>query len=77
MVFTLGSGRMPVMARLLGNGICPEARADEVGDAKLAAKAIYRELDEADEANLLEEKDMHVFDCEPMVDLLHLSGVGH
>ncbi|XP_010245365.1 PREDICTED: uncharacterized protein LOC104588932 isoform X2 [Nelumbo nucifera] len=45
---------------------------EEASHDKLAAQSIHRELCEADEANLLEEEDMHVFDCKPMADPLHL-----
>ncbi|XXG54232.1 hypothetical protein AAC387_Pa03g2172 [Persea americana] len=72
MVCTLGRGRMAVMARLLTSGNFPEATAEEVKHEKLAAQSIYRELHEADEANLLEEEDMHVFDCKPLTDPLNL-----
>ncbi|XP_059632670.1 uncharacterized protein LOC132275239 isoform X2 [Cornus florida] len=64
MVCSLGSGRMAAMARLLA--------AEEVGHHKLVAQYIHRELREADEANLLDEEDMHVFDLKPMTDPLHL-----
>ncbi|KAA8548523.1 hypothetical protein F0562_000210 [Nyssa sinensis] len=46
--------------------------AEEVGHQKLTAQYIQRELREADEANLLDEEDMHVFDLKPMTDPLHL-----
>ncbi|KAK9288970.1 hypothetical protein L1049_017441 [Liquidambar formosana] len=45
---------------------------EEVGNQKLIAQYIHRELREADEANLLDEEDMHVFDLKPMTDPLHL-----
>ncbi|OVA15074.1 hypothetical protein BVC80_949g91 [Macleaya cordata] len=72
MVCTLGKGRMASMVRLLANGNFPEITAEEANHEKLAAQSIHRELLDADEANLLEEEDMHVFDRKPMTDPLHL-----
>ncbi|MBA0650292.1 hypothetical protein Goklo_017725 [Gossypium klotzschianum] len=72
MVCSLGSGRMAVMARLLEAGSISPSIAEEVGNKKLAAQYIYRELQEADEANLLDEEDMHVFGLKPMTDPLNL-----
>lgn len=60
------------MARLLAAGSFSQTIAEEVGNQKLAAQYIQRELREADEANLLDEEDMHVFDLKPMTDSLHL-----
>ncbi|KAG9457572.1 hypothetical protein H6P81_002080 [Aristolochia fimbriata] len=60
------------MVRLLAVGSYPETRTDEADHEKIAAQAIYRDLLEADEPNLLEEEDMHVFDCKPLTDPLHL-----
>ncbi|WRX19710.1 hypothetical protein QQP08_012197 [Theobroma cacao] len=70
MVCSLGSGRMAVMARLLEAGSI--SSAEEVSNKKLAAQYIYRELRGADEANLIDEEDMHVFGLKPMADPLHL-----
>ncbi|XVF28419.1 hypothetical protein REPUB_Repub15cG0027800 [Reevesia pubescens] len=72
MVCSLGSGRMAVMARLLEAGSISPNIAEEVSNQKLAAQYIYRELHGADEANLLDEEDMHVFGLEPMADPLNL-----
>ncbi|KAH1091279.1 hypothetical protein J1N35_018536 [Gossypium stocksii] len=72
MVCSLGSGRMAVMARLLEAESISPSIAEEVGNKKLAAQYIYRELHEADEANLLDEEDMHVFGLKPMTDPLNL-----
>ncbi|GMP76772.1 hypothetical protein CsSME_00033309 [Camellia sinensis var. sinensis] len=72
MVCSLGSGRMEAMARLLAAGSFSQTIAEEVGNQKLAAQYIQRELREADDANLLDEEDMHVFDLKPMTDSLHL-----
>ncbi|XP_058082315.1 SCA7 domain-containing protein SELMODRAFT_431321-like isoform X3 [Magnolia sinica] len=72
MVCTLGRGRMAAMARLLAAGNFPETTKEELNDEKIAAQAIYKELHEANEANLLEEEDMHVFDFMPLTDPLHL-----
>ncbi|PON80277.1 hypothetical protein PanWU01x14_007270 [Parasponia andersonii] len=72
MVCSLGSGRMAVMARLLAAGNFSRNLTEEVGHQKLAANLICRELSEADEPNLLDEEDMHVFGLKPMADPLHL-----
>ncbi|KAF8392536.1 hypothetical protein HHK36_022881 [Tetracentron sinense] len=72
MVCALGKGRMAAMVRLLATVNHLESTAEEASYEKLAAQSIRRELREADEANLLEEEDMHVFDCKPMSDPLHL-----
>ncbi|CAK9145516.1 unnamed protein product [Ilex paraguariensis] len=63
---------MAAMARLLASGSVSQNVAEEVGHQKLAAQYILRELREADEANLLDEEDMHIFDLRPMTDPLHL-----
>ncbi|XP_044500099.1 uncharacterized protein LOC123221331 isoform X3 [Mangifera indica] len=72
MVCSVGSGRMAVMARLLEAGRFLPNGGDGVSHQKLAAQNIYRELCQADEANLLDEEDMHVFGLKPMTDPLHL-----
>ncbi|KAG6757066.1 hypothetical protein POTOM_037367 [Populus tomentosa] len=46
--------------------------AEEVSQQKLATQYICRELHEADEPNLLDEEDMHVFGLMPMTDPLDL-----
>ncbi|KAI9196291.1 hypothetical protein LWI28_022667 [Acer negundo] len=72
MVCSFGSGRMAVMARLLEAESFSPNIAEEVSYRKLAAQNIYRELREADEANLIDGEDMHVFGLKPMADPLHL-----
>ncbi|KAL5782382.1 hypothetical protein ACOSP7_007411 [Xanthoceras sorbifolium] len=72
MVCSLGSSRMAVMARLLEARSFSPTIAEEVSYQKLAVQNIYRELHEADEANLLDREDMHVFGLKPMADPLHL-----
>ncbi|GMI64599.1 hypothetical protein HRI_000129200 [Hibiscus trionum] len=72
MVCPLGSGRMTVMARLLEPASISPSIAEDVVNKKLAAQYIYRELRGADEANLLDEEDMHVFGLKPMTDPLNL-----
>ncbi|XXG80703.1 hypothetical protein AAC387_Pa09g1510 [Persea americana] len=74
-VSSLGRGRMAALARLLVLGGFPEATAEEANIEKLAIQSICRELHEADEANLLNEEDMHVFDCRPLTDPLNLKPV--
>ncbi|KAM1083498.1 hypothetical protein ACFX13_022312 [Malus domestica] len=73
MVCSLGSGRMAVMARLLAGGTVSQSITEDVGHQKFAAQIICRELSEANEANLLDEEDMHVFGLKPMDDPLHLE----
>ncbi|XP_059454337.1 uncharacterized protein LOC132184637 isoform X2 [Corylus avellana] len=72
MVCSIGSGRMAVMARLLAAGSFSQTMAEDVGHQKLAAQYICRELRDADEANLLDEEDMHVFGLKPMTEPLQL-----
>ncbi|KAK8704970.1 hypothetical protein V6N13_048581 [Hibiscus sabdariffa] len=72
MVCSLGSGRMAVMSRLLEAASISPSIAEDVVNKKLAAQYIYRELHGADEANLLDEEDMHVFGLKPMADPLNL-----
>lgn len=60
------------MARLLAAGSFSQTIAEEVGYQKLATQYIQRELCEADDANLIDEEDMHVFGLKPMTDPLHL-----
>ncbi|RXH80287.1 hypothetical protein DVH24_041434 [Malus domestica] len=72
MVCPLGNGRMAVMARLLAGVNVSQSTTEGVGHHKFAAQIICRELSEANEANLLDEEDMHVFGLKPMVDPLHL-----
>ncbi|XP_057758124.1 uncharacterized protein LOC130977120 isoform X2 [Arachis stenosperma] len=70
MVCSLGIGRMEVMAKFLAAGSFSQTIADDFG--RSAAEYICRELREADEANLLDEEDMHVYGQSPMTDLLQL-----
>ncbi|XP_008799267.1 uncharacterized protein LOC103713978 isoform X2 [Phoenix dactylifera] len=72
MVCMTGCGRMAAMVRLLTVGSCPEITPEEDSYEKIAAQSIHKEFHDADEANLLEEEDMHVFDCRPLTDPLHL-----
>ncbi|KAJ4823069.1 hypothetical protein Tsubulata_009595 [Turnera subulata] len=72
MVCSLGDGRMAVMARLLASGGLSESAAEDVSQQKFTAQSINRELRDADEANLLDEEDMHVFGLMPMADPLLL-----
>ncbi|PWA43716.1 hypothetical protein CTI12_AA422870 [Artemisia annua] len=69
MVCSLGSGQMTT---LLEGRNTSQIMADDVGRWKLAAQYIQRELIEADEVNLLDEEDMHVFGLRPMMDPLIL-----
>ncbi|KAK2438811.1 hypothetical protein QL285_023547 [Trifolium repens] len=63
---------MEVMARLLAAGSFSQTVADDFARQKSAAEYIYRQLREADEANLLSEEDMHVYGERPMTDPLKL-----
>ncbi|CAN1149916.1 hypothetical protein LINPERHAP2_LOCUS17283 [Linum perenne] len=53
MVCSVGNGRMAVMARILAAGSVSNNVPEETDQQKLAAQWMYRELREADEANLL------------------------
>ncbi|KAL2630804.1 hypothetical protein R1flu_015490 [Riccia fluitans] len=66
-----GKGRMAAMERLLAGGSV-ELSAEEVARENDAVKTVQREMNEADEFNLLEEEDMHVFDRVPLADRLPL-----
>ncbi|XP_054795418.1 uncharacterized protein LOC129300846 isoform X3 [Prosopis cineraria] len=72
MVCSFGSGRMAVIARLLAAGRFSQTRAEEIGHQKSAAEYVFRDLRDADEANLLDEEDMHVYGLRPMSDPLQL-----
>ncbi|XP_047158036.1 uncharacterized protein LOC124828688 isoform X3 [Vigna umbellata] len=72
MVCSPGGGRMEVMARLLASGGFSQTVADDFAHQKSAAEYICTELREADEANLLQEEDMHVYGVSPMTDALQL-----
>lgn len=65
MVCSLGGRRMAVMARLLAAKSLSQSKAGriDVGQQKLAAKLICKELCEADEANLLDEEGNFFFNC--------------
>lgn len=69
MVCALRSQRMAALAGLLTRS---HTVADDFGHEKLAVQHIHREFREADEANLIDEIDMHVFGLRPMTDPLHL-----
>ncbi|KAI4364411.1 hypothetical protein MLD38_020507 [Melastoma candidum] len=72
MVCPVARGKMAVLARcIMGDGLL-QSRTDKVGDTKLLAQDIYREFCEADEPNLLNEEDMHIFGLKPLTDELHL-----
>ncbi|KAL6532269.1 hypothetical protein OROGR_014239 [Orobanche gracilis] len=75
MVCSIGSGKMTALSRLLDAGsVSQDIKAkEEIGHQKLAAHYIKREIQEADEANLLDEDDMHIFGLRPMTDPLDLE----
>ncbi|KAF8038194.1 hypothetical protein BT93_B0910 [Corymbia citriodora subsp. variegata] len=72
MVCPVGSGKMAVLARVLAGGSFSNTAEEEVSHQKLLAQHIFKEVREADEANLLNEEDMHVYGLKPMADQLHL-----
>jgi hypothetical protein len=51
-----GKGHMASMEKLLASGFPVEITAEEAAQEKAAVKTVQREMDEADEANLLEEE---------------------
>lgn len=63
---------MAVLARVLAGGSFSNTAEEEVSHQKLLAQHIFKEVREADEANLLDEEDMHVYGLKPMADQLHL-----
>ncbi|KAL2470313.1 Uncharacterized protein Adt_38449 [Abeliophyllum distichum] len=63
---------MAALVRLLAAGSVSQTLTEEVDCQKLTAKYLHRELREADEANLLDEDDMHMFGLRPMEDPLYL-----
>ncbi|KMZ76418.1 hypothetical protein ZOSMA_101G00010 [Zostera marina] len=71
MVSKLDHVRMASMARLLSYGNHMEITSETTFDT-LVVQTVHREFHEADEANLLEEKDMHIYDSRPLSDPLHL-----
>ncbi|KAL8047742.1 hypothetical protein ABFX02_07G020300 [Erythranthe guttata] len=72
MVCSIGSGKMTALAGLLDAGSISQTVTEDVGHQKVAAQYLRRELQEADEANLLDEEDMHIFGLWPMTDPLFL-----
>ncbi|KAI3443162.1 uncharacterized protein J3R85_000056 [Psidium guajava] len=72
MVCPVGSGKMAVLARVLAGDSFSNTAEKEVSHQKLLAQHIFKEFREADEANLLDEEDMHVYGLKPMADQLHL-----
>ncbi|CAI8590812.1 unnamed protein product [Vicia faba] len=73
MTRSTGSGRMEAMPRPMAAGRFSQTVAeDDYARQKSAAMYIYRQLREADEANLLSEEDMHVYGERPMTDPLKL-----
>ncbi|KAI5650666.1 hypothetical protein M9H77_36671 [Catharanthus roseus] len=75
MVCTLVRGRMAALARLLMSGNISKPIADDFDRQKLVMQYIHRELHEANEANLIDEQDMHIFDLRPLTDPLCLHGI--
>ncbi|CAA0839925.1 Unknown protein, partial [Striga hermonthica] len=67
---------MTALPRLLDAGTVSHSQSvmgkEEIGSKKLTATYIRREIQEADEANLLDEEDMHIFGLRPMTDFLDL-----
>ncbi|XP_042054959.1 uncharacterized protein LOC121799613 isoform X2 [Salvia splendens] len=63
---------MTALVRLVDAGSVSRAATEEVSFQKLAAQSIGRELQDADEANLIDEEDMRIFGLRPMTDPLDL-----
>lgn len=72
MVCSVENGKMAAMARILGAVRFSQISTEEVGSQILTAKYMEKDLHEADEANLLDEEDMHIYDLMPLTDPLHL-----
>ncbi|KAL9266791.1 hypothetical protein AKJ16_DCAP03331 [Drosera capensis] len=75
MVCCIAGDKMAVMARVLEAGSFSNCVAEKSGQQKLAALYIDRQLRDADEANLLDEEDMYVFDLKPLSDPLQLHSL--
>lgn len=63
---------MTVMARILASGGFQQAVPEKAGYQKLVGQYIQKALLDADDPNLIDEEDMHVFDLNPLTDNLHL-----
>ncbi|KAL8524909.1 hypothetical protein ACS0TY_014507 [Phlomoides rotata] len=72
MVCAIGRGKMTALERLLDAGSVLQTATEEAGHQRLAVQYAGRELQNADEANLLDEEDMHIFGSRPMTDPLDL-----
>ncbi|KAJ3688479.1 hypothetical protein LUZ61_017643 [Rhynchospora tenuis] len=72
MVCMLGRWRMADVVKLLKVENHSEVTSEEINDEKIATQVLHKGFLDADEANLLEEEDMHVFGYKPMADPLHL-----
>ncbi|VVB02684.1 unnamed protein product [Arabis nemorensis] len=72
MVCSIGNGRMAVMARTLQGQSISQNVAGDVENQMIFARYIRKEIFEADEPNLLDEEDMHIFGLKPMDDPLRL-----
>jgi len=72
MVCMLGHWRMASVVKLLKVENYSDVTTEEINDEKTATQLLRKGFLDADEANLLEEEDMHVFGCKPMADPLHL-----
>ncbi|XP_051127557.1 uncharacterized protein LOC127249008 [Andrographis paniculata] len=72
MVCPIWSGEMTALSRVRDAGNILQTLTGEAGHQKLAAQYLRRELQEAEEANLLDEEDMHIFGLRPMTDPLDL-----
>ncbi|KAK6130476.1 hypothetical protein DH2020_035790 [Rehmannia glutinosa] len=67
---------MTALPRLLDAGSVSQNVTEEIGHQKLAAQYIRRVIQEADEANLIDDEDMHIFGLRPMTDPLDLNNKG-
>lgn len=63
---------MTALERLVDAGSISRTVTEEVSYQKFSAQCLGRELRAADEANLLDEEDMHIFGLSPMTDHLDL-----
>ncbi|KAJ4779037.1 SAGA-associated factor 11 [Rhynchospora pubera] len=72
MVCMLGRWRMADVVKLLKVENHSEVTSEEINDEKIANQLLHKGFLDADEANLLQEEDMHVFGYKPMADPLHL-----
>ncbi|KAJ3681111.1 hypothetical protein LUZ60_015600 [Juncus effusus] len=72
MVCMLGRWRMTAVVKRLLAENSSDFTPEEINDEKIAAQILQKRFLDADESNLLDEDDMHVYGRRPMTEPLHL-----